>query len=317
MDILTDQAVPTQSVPTNHILEAYRRWLPTAMAIPEEDLIPKFNVNVPSLVVMVRGAQKSLQPLKARCPKTLPEEDLAVFDVHESQVLALAYAQGLHLAATKPTQPIQEVSADAVQSIDILTSGIQFAIKRGLLPGTILGQLLGTSGYKNQATDLVTLAAMYRDNEKLLEGRTGVTKQDIDEAEALAYQLFGAIGEREQQPTTAVATAKIRQRIYTLFMRTHDALRRIVTHLRWSEGDADKVLPSAHAGRQRGKSDLAPDEEDKDTETEAEAVGAQRQAPATVNFGAHAVPTNGGGARAGEEQFDPRVGMPGSNPFTE
>lgn len=314
MDNLTTQAVPMQSVPANHLLDAYLRWLPVAEAIPESEVLTQFNVNVPSLVTMVRGSQKLIQPLKARCIKALPEEDPAVFDVHESQVLALAYGQGLHLSATKPTQPIQELSANAVHHIDILSSGVQFAIKRRLLPGTILSELVGTQGYKNQATDVVTLVAIYRDHEKLLAGRTGVTKEDVDEAEACAYQLFGAIGEREQQPATAAATTRIRLRLLTLFMRTHDALRRIVTHLRWNEGDADKFLPSAHAGRKRGKSDLAPDEEDEVNDGESAETAA---APASVSFGAHAVPTNGGEAHRGTEKFDPRVGMPGSNPFTE
>jgi hypothetical protein len=306
------QAVLPGSVQPNHILDAYRRWLDVAMAIPEDELITNLNVNIPNIVTMVRGSRKLIQPLKARCIQAMPEADPTVFDVHESQALALAYAHGLHLSATKPTQPIQEVSASALHRIDILTSGVQFAIKRGLLPATILGELQGPQGYKNQATDLVTLVAIYRDNEKLLEGRTGVTEQDVDEAEAYAYQLFGAIGEREHQPASAAATTKIRQRLFTLFMRTHDALRRIVSHLRWHEGDADKVLPSAYAGRRRGKSDLAPDEED------GQETGAVvEQAPATVNFGASAVPTNGAGARGGVDERDTRVGMPGSNPFTE
>lgn len=236
--------------------------------------------------------------LREQCVAELPKADPTCFDVLESQALALGYSQGRHQMALRPAQPVQDISAKCVVKHDILSTGIELAIKRGLLAGHSLRELRGPVGYKNQAADLIALVALYRDNEKALAGRTGISKEDLDEAEALAYQLFGAIGEREQLPITVAATTEARQRAFTLFMNTYDDVRRIVHYLRWKEGDADEIAPSVYAGRKRGSKDSDLSEQPVEGETPAVAANAEQKSKAEPK------PKN-----------DVPVGMPGSDPY--
>jgi hypothetical protein len=111
--------------------------------------------------------------------------------------------------------------------------------------------------------------------------------------------MLGAIGERDHQSITVAETSEARQRAFTLFMTTHDRVRRIVHYLRWNEGDADEVAPSVYAGRKRGKdSDLLPEETPDERPEEAKAGGV-------------AAPTQ---SAKGQPSNVP-VGMPGASPF--
>lgn len=285
---------PAENAGTNNPLyDAHVRWSPECQAIPKEDLLTSINVDIPSVVSMVRGATKQILPLRERCVVALPEEDLSVFDRVESQVLALAYAHAQHQNTQKAVPPLQDISARCVFKHDILSTALSLGIKRGLLPAQALRDLRGPVGYKNQAADLVAMVALYRDHREALAGRIGLDDADINEAESLAYQLYGAIGERDQMPVTVAATTEARQRMFTLFMRTYDSIRRIVHYLRWDEGDADEIGPSVYAGRRRKDSDLKQGQSDGDT-----TPAAQPEKPAA----AQPKPAN-----------DVPVGMPGSS----
>lgn len=286
---MNTQATPTDSQEVNPLYEAYVRWKPAYDALPKEALLQSLNVDITNVVTMVRGSVKRIMALKAQCIEELPKADASVFDVLESQALGLSYAQGRHQSAKRPSLPLPDLSARGAQTHDILSTGIAFAIKRGLLSPQMTRDLRGPVGYKNLASDLVALVALYRDNDAQLAGRTGVTKEDVDEAESLAYQLLGAIGEREHQSVTVAETSDARQRAFTLFMTTLDRVRRIVHYLRWHEGDADQIAPSAYAGRKRGKdSDLLSEEPPDQTGSAGDAAHStvsDKAAPASVPEG--------------------------------
>lgn len=54
-----------------------------------------------------------------------------------------------------------------------------------------------------------------------------------------------ALGVREAGDKTDLAQAReLRRRAFTLLARAYDQCRRVVTFLRWSEGDADKITPA-------------------------------------------------------------------------
>lgn len=276
--------------------ESYMRWLAPAQAIPEDRVDRNLNVEIPYLVTTVLGSEAKLKTLRDRCVADMPREDPTVFDVVASQALALLYARALHQSSTQPTLPLTQISDRAVQWHNILSAGAQFAITRGLLNSGVLRDLRGTVGYRNLGADVVMLIALFRNNEAVLAGRTGVSREDLDEAEALAYQMLSAVGERDQKPATVATTLDVRQRLYTLFSETWDDILRIVTYLRWDHGDAHEHAPSVHGPRNRKSA-----KEEAEPETGA--------ASSTPNAG---VPSTQPPTRSNVE-----VGMPGSSPFIE
>ncbi len=69
----------------------------------------------------------------------------------------------------------------------------------------------------------------------------------MDEAEAAASRLLEAVAVRNQASKSDAA--KMRQRAFTLMSNFYDDARRMVTYLRWKQGDADRIAPSFYAGR--------------------------------------------------------------------
>jgi hypothetical protein len=296
MESTQTSAVAVGAVRATRLFDAYKRWTPAFEAIPKEEVYTSLNVDIASAVTLVTGAIKEILPLKEQAARELPLADLSVFDNVESIALAMGYAAARHQASSLPVLALQELSSKVVSCHELLRGECELGVKRGLLPAQPITQLRGIVGYKSQAADVMTMVALVRENWSRLQGRTGLSLAEVDEAEMYADQLLTAIGEREQLPTTTAATLDARQRAYTLFMRTYDAVRRIVTYLRWDEGDADSIAPSVYAGRKRSK----------ESEATPEAPAA---APAQVTPG---VPTTSSGHAA----KDVPAGMPGASPYT-
>lgn len=56
---------------------------------------------------------------------------------------------------------------------------------------------------------------------------------------------------------TVSEAADVRQRAFTLFVRTYDELRRAMSYLRWHEDDVDSIIPSLWSGKAQRKRDAA------------------------------------------------------------
>lgn len=52
-----------------------------------------------------------------------------------------------------------------------------------------------------------------------------------------------------QTGSARAAAAELRVRALSLLVREYEELRRMVTYVRWFEGDADTFVPSLYAGR--------------------------------------------------------------------
>lgn len=144
--------------------------------------------------------------------------DLRFFDHLETFVLATAHAHALCLAATARPESIGDLSARASALRDLLYSDADALAKRGLVNKTGLKKLRTPSGYKNLAFDRLGLAVLLRESWTTING----------------------------------------QRVFTLFFRTYDEVRRAVCYLRWNEGDANRIAPSLYVRRRKRPKALAP-----------------------------------------------------------
>lgn len=273
---------------------AFESMLPEIMKVPREDYLA-VNLEIPAAVTTVLGAISEIKKMREECARSLPHMDLTLFDRIEPLALAMGYAHSRHKAASLPTLPLQELSERVVEVREIFAQDWSALARRGMVDGQRLQELKGTTGYKNQAFDLLTLVAMMREAWPRIQGKTAVTAPELDEAESLADQLLTAVGEREQLPAATAATTEVRQAAYTLFLRAYDELRRAAEFLRWHEGTADALVPSLYAGKKRRGSELKPATQEGPT-----------AAPGDASTQPAPLPKNGGSAP---------VGMPGSDPF--
>lgn len=240
-------------VPRYH--EAYNRHLAAILAVPEQDLI-QISVDLRKVLTNTLGVLPKLVALRDQLesPQYLGPGAL---DNLEGYLLAMAHGHALHEFASQRNE-IAGAAEMATQVREVLLADTRALVQRGLISGAGLENLKGPRGYRNVAFDLISLTAVMRQNWATIEGRTALRLEELDRAEALADQVLISVGLRDQGPPEVEASAIIRQKAFTLFVRTYDEVRRAVSFLRWHEGDADEIAPSLYAGRTRRRAPGEP-----------------------------------------------------------
>ncbi len=293
---MTQPLVPTEpTVSPLRLREALEKVKP-AMAALEPPELYDINIDIMAGTIVVLGNLPELRALRPQLA-TLQGFDLDQFDALEDFTLAAMQTAGQYIAASSPPEPIPELVEELTKTRDLLVSDVVALSKRGLLDGSRLGELKGPVGYKNLASDIIALAAMFRDSWAKVVGKTSVSIAELDRAEHVVLRLTTAIGLKEQGTSAVTEAAAARQRAFTLFVQAYDEARRGVSYLRWKEGDADTIAPSLWAGRGGSK-------------RKAQGVGdpgaqpAQPPAPASPVVGAPATTVVA------------PPGMPGNSPLT-
>ncbi len=261
----------------------------------EGELLPSMNLDVRQAITTALGCMPELMPLKSRIVTELPLVDPELFEKMERYALALGHAHTVHLAASTPSQPIPEMTEELKRIYTRLEADARALALRGLLDGERLAYLAGVNGPRNTAASTFLLVELFRKSWDKLVGKCGTTLAELDEAERLAERLENAVGVKEQGPANVPEAAKNRHKAYVLFVRTYDEARRVVSFLRWHEGDADKVAPSLYAGRYKKSGTEVPEPE-----------------PAPTN-GTDAAPPAPVAPAANNPNAAP--GMPGNPPF--
>ncbi len=101
--------------------------------------------------------------------------------------------------------------------------------------------------------------------------------------------MLTILGEREQG-ASRVPAAEMRLRALTDLVRRYDEVRRMVTYLRWREGDADDIAPSLYARRLGRKAADGRPQDEVATPVTPVTNGATPAAPAVLANGAPASP---------------------------
>jgi hypothetical protein len=255
------------------------------------------NLEILAATSTALGAMPEIKQLRAEIAEELPKFDLTQLDKVETYALAAMQAHTVYLGAYTAPECIPGLVEQAIAMRELLLTDATALAKRGLLSSAKLAELKGTNGHRNSASDLLTLANMFRANWQAIAPKTAVTEAELDRAEILGDQIITALGYKEQAPAILADVAVERTQAYTLFMRAYDQLRKAVNYLRWDEGDADAIAPSLYAGRSNGRRKTGSETTEPPAATASSVVASP--APTTATSPATAV----------------AVGLPGSNPF--
>lgn len=291
------QSAPAVPLPTDvaplRLREAFDATSADRATLSEDDLF-LVRVDVVAAVVTTLGCMPKIAPFRAMIASGIPMFDLSSFDKLEPYALALMQAQTNYAATAKPMEPIEPISKELVSLREVLLADVSALEARKLVDGR-RGELKGPVGYKSQASDVLLLVRVLRGAWPHIEGRSAVTKAELDHAELLADRMLTALGAREQGPKTAQAEADDRARAYTLFVQAHDQVRRVLSFLRWDEEDLDELFPTVFGGK------LKPE---------------KKKAEQTATASTAAKPTSGEpGETAATAKPAAPTGMAGSEPF--
>jgi len=228
--------------------ECYEALLPKFKALKPEELIP-INLDIPAAVSTALGVAPELSALKDRVAEELPKFDFDPILHLDTYAMALSHAHTLFLVASQPPDELKSLVDEGTVLRETLLADATALVKRRLINGNQLRDLEGPVGYKHLAVDLQMLAALFREHLEEVKGKCATSAADIHRAEQIAAEILRTVGLREQGPASVAATADMRARAYTAFMRVYDQARRIVGYLRWDEDDASTITPSFFPGR--------------------------------------------------------------------
>jgi hypothetical protein len=233
-------------------LEALR---PEIDAIPHDELEP-IRLDIAVAIVTALGVIHRVEAFRDRVAAEIGPTAAVHIDRLEKSAHACGGAHALYLT-TLHGADVDQMVTSLGQTRRVLLLEAEGLVAKKRLPGSVLGALVGGTGYKAMCMDVLQLVSALRAEWTAIESHTPVTALELDQAEALANALATTLGENEQAPSAA---AELRSRAYTFFVRTYDEVRRAISFVRWDEGDVDDIIPSLFAGRARKKDDGIGDE---------------------------------------------------------
>jgi hypothetical protein len=244
---MDSEEVIEAELPVDDVFESVK---PEMDALRTDELLP-IKLDLAAAVTTVLGVLPELRALREQVVKELPAFNLVRFDKLEAYALALAHAHAAFLSATQQPDDLDELVESAVESRETLLAEVKLLVQHGIVNDEPLALLKGAKGYKNIASDLVTLTNVLRATWPRIEGKIFTTAQDLDRAVEASSRLLHIVALRERAPAHIADAMEQRVRAFTLLSRAYEDARRAVAYLRAGTGDADVIAPSLYPGRPR------------------------------------------------------------------
>lgn len=215
-------------------------------ALPAVDQI---NLDMESAYATAIASLPAIRAITTEIAGVLAKFDLSKLDKVEDYACAMKHAHHVVVVADAPAGSIVELNAEASALRDRFLLTAQFFAKLGVVSPVRLSDVTGRVGYKNVADDLDKLSLVLRDSWSAIEGKSPLTKEEIEKGRVLGKKLADAAAKRDKAPAVAGPALDDRARAFTLFVRTWDEIRAAVQYVRHKQGDADRIAPSLYAGR--------------------------------------------------------------------
>ena len=239
-------------------------------AVPEAELM---HITIDVRVAAVNTVARLPRLLELRDPMAcLGGFDIGALDRLRDYALAAAHAYFLHRMSRVTPAEVTKLGARAEKRRSILLADISALVVRGLVDGVLLERLVGPVGYRNVAYDLIQLRNIAVGAWPRIAGKTALTTEELERDATLASRLLMAIGARSVTPVEPSEAALLRDQAFALFAQKYDQVRRAVTFVRWSEGDADSYAPSLYAGRGSRQRKEKVDDASRGTRTEQDSA---------------------------------------------
>jgi len=266
--------------PTADLLAgAFDKHLAAMRALPPEKLIKRINVDIPTAVAIVLGAQGAITSFRPHVVAVLPEMDIRSIDDLGTLAYAALYAHISHtITTTDASSRLGALMEEAAPLRKTLATDAAAAAARKLLDPEALENVPTGTGRLDTARAILALGVVFRGAWPQVKGRTGVTEAELDRAAQLGVAILTALG-GEDNPSSSDALMpvdELRLRSYSLLFLAYDACRRALTYLRWDEDDAGDFAPPLTGRRgARQKKDEAKPEEKKEEAKGGEAKGGE------------------------------------------
>ena len=176
-------------------------------------------------------------------------------------VVALATRQAdIELTTSTPANDLTELFEQVRAMQQLLLTDADALALRGHLDPKRLEPARNVQGYLATVDSVERLVSLLREDWDRLAPHTPLKVAELDRAVVLAKSLSAAVAARDNGVHRAPAI-ETRIRVLSKLMRLYDALRRMMTYLRWEQDDVDQLVPSLWASRgrrTRSRNDVDP-----------------------------------------------------------
>ena len=234
--------IPDSSTDFSLALQTVR---PQLSAITESEYAP-LNVDITASCTAILVHVPKMMSLRAQVVLELPLFDISHFDTLELKTQAAIQSQFNHLLASAAPGDIPGYETKLNRYRTLFLSDVNTLAIRGLIDNSKLGDLKSPNGYKNLAESVSALAAHIRRNWSTIQSRAAVTAEELADAEETAVKMLLAVA-NQAAPLPPTQAAVERRQAYTLFVRSYDEVRRVVTYLRTPFDDVEDYAPSVRS----------------------------------------------------------------------
>lgn len=195
---------------TTEFSTAYHKHLPDMLAVKDDELIP-INLDPRAIVFAVLGSLPEIRKYESTI-RELPKYPLASFENLEGYAQALYYAHAIQLGAFAPDDEVVKLYLENTHERDVLLADATALAKRDLIPAKQVESFKGMSGYKNVSSDVIGLAEVLEAHWPAIEGKTALTRAELQQAKQNAERLVRVASIREQSPAVVADAQLNRQR---------------------------------------------------------------------------------------------------------
>jgi len=204
------------------------------------------NVDIPRAASIALGAEPHIRSYEGHIKQSLPTHALDAIRRLRVYALGAVYAHLESQPVTKRADLSLLINEGTTlkQQLMVAAEALAFA---GLVDDGRLAEIRAGSGHLDLATDLVALGALFDVSWKAVAGKTAIDRAQVDRASLLGTELLVALGAKDHMANRVTPEAiDMRNRAFTLLVRSYDSARRALAYLRWDDGDVDQVAPSLY-----------------------------------------------------------------------
>jgi hypothetical protein len=217
----------------------------------DQQKLMRFNVDARSASDTVLNALPRLCELRPLVAKELPAFDLKRFDRLEDYALALSFTDEAvrnEAPAEDHRASLREVATDLRNT---LRDDAKVLAQRQLIAAAEFAELKGGTGFRSLAHDLELLRRVLQGNWSRIDGKSAVTKKDLQAARRMSKDLLGVLAGRESAAPGLANALDLRQRAFTVLAQVYDETRAAIVYVRRHQRDGAMIAPSLHGGRTR------------------------------------------------------------------
>lgn len=237
---------------------AYDRFLPAAMALPAERVLP-FRIDPDRAIINVNKGVTVLGLVRDRMARHLPEVSMAELEGLPSLALAVKASALAAVHAVAQVSPVDMIKEGWKLRATLLPVVAGLAAT-GVIPQAVYDKIVTGKGVRDMAEDDVAISHVFRDYAPVIAGKHAADPAMIVRAEEVGSWLLQNLRKKHAPlPSSATPESDIRDRMATLLVERYATLRAVAYYFFRDDFDSHvPTLMSRHVARKRDSEQPAP-----------------------------------------------------------